>query len=244
LRNQIRISCIKATVLKLAFFISCRPKIDDLTMQSKLLLIILTAVLFWVFKFYVPYGLYIVLPINLFVTFLHELGHAIFALLTGGQVHEVFIHANGSGYAATAGGIRLLILMGGYIGSALFGNLLLYIGICKPKISIIALYVIIGIMMFTAVWWFSSVFTSILLIVFSILVFWMSKKSKVSAANWLVILGTASIVYILMDYNAGPSSDLAMFTEIVPILPQAVWAILWLLAVVVITWRTLRKAFA
>ncbi len=213
-------------------------------MQAKILLIILTAVLFWVFKFYVPYGVYIVLPISLFVTFLHELGHGIFAILTGGEVREVFIHANGSGYAATAGGIRLLILMGGYIGSALFGNLLLYIGICKPKISVITLYVIVGIMLFTAVWWFSSIFTSILLILFSVLLFWMSKKSKASAANWLVILGTASIIYILMDYNAGPSSDLARFTEILPFLPQAAWAIVWLILVAAITWTTLRKAFA
>lgn len=213
-------------------------------MQAKILLIILTAVLFWVFKFYVPYGVYIVLPISLFVTFLHELGHGIFAIFTGGEVREVFIHANGSGYAATAGGIRLLILMGGYIGSALFGNLLLYIGICKPKISVITLYVIVGIMLVTAFWWFSSIFTSILLILFSVLLFWMSKKSKASAANWLVILGTASVVYILMDYNAGPSSDLARFTEILPFLQQAAWAIVWVILVAAITWTTLRKAFA
>ncbi len=213
-------------------------------MQAKILLIILTAVLFWVFKFYVPYGGYIILPINLFVIFLHELGHAIFAILTGGDVHEVFIHANGSGYAATAGGIRFLILMGGYIGSALFGNLLLYIGIRKPQISVITLYVIIGIMLFTAVWWFSSVLTSLLLILFSGLLLWMGKKSKASAANWLVVLGTASIIYILMDFNGGPSSDLARFTEILPFLPQAIWAIVWLILVAAITWATLRKAFA
>ncbi|MGQ1787709.1 MULTISPECIES: M50 family metallopeptidase [unclassified Saccharicrinis] len=212
-------------------------------MRYKLLLIILTAVVYWILQNYVPYGAYIILPINLFVTFLHEFGHAIFAIISGGDVQEVFIQTNGAGYAVTAGGFRPLILMGGYIGSALFGNLLLHIGLCKPKTSVIALYVIIAILVFTAVWWYSSPVTSFLLIMFSALAFWMSKKSKSSVANLLVILGTASIIYIIMDYNSGPSSDLARFTEIIPILPQAAWAIVWLIIVVWITWLTLKNAF-
>ncbi len=212
-------------------------------MRPKLVLIVLTALVYWILQNYVPYGAYIILPINLFVTFLHEFGHALFAIISGGEVREVFIQSNGAGYAVTAGGGRLLILMGGYIGSALFGNLLLYIGLCKPKTSIFTLYVIIAILLFTAVWWFSSIFTSVLLIVFSGLAFWMARKSKANVANVLVILGTASIIYILMDYNSGPSSDLAKFSEIIPILPQAVWAVVWLLIVMFITWKTLRNAF-
>jgi len=211
-------------------------------MKSKLLLIILTAILYWVFQNYVPYGAYITLPVNLFVTFLHELGHAFFALITGGNVHEVMIQSNGAGHAVTSGGLRLLILMGGYIGSALFGNLLLHIGLSKPKTSIITLYVIIAILLFTAIWWFSSIFTSALLIIFSALAFWLSKKSKANVANLLIILGTASLVYIIMDYNSGPSSDLAKFTEIIPLLPQAIWAIIWLVVVLYITWKNLQHS--
>lgn len=212
-------------------------------MKSKLFLIVFSAIIYWVLVNYVPFGMYIVLPINLFVTFLHELGHAVFALITGGNVHEVFIQSNGAGYAVTSGGFVPLILMGGYIGSALFGNLLLFIGICKPKTSMVALYVIIAILVFTAIWWYSSIFTTILLLLFSGLAFLLSKKSKKLVADLLVVIGTVSLLYIIMDYNSGPSSDLAKFTEIVPILPQAIWAIVWLILVVWMTYLTLKKAF-
>jgi len=212
-------------------------------MKSKLSIIILTAILYWILQNYIPYGVYIILPINLFVTFLHEFGHAFFALITGGTVHEVYIQANGAGHAVTSGGFVPLILMGGYIGSAIFGNLLLHIGIRKAKTSIITLYVIIAILLFTATWWFSSMFTSALLIIFSALAFWLSKKSKNAISNLLIILGTASILYIIMDYNSGPTSDLSKFTQSIPILPQTAWAIIWLLIVVYITWLNLRRCF-
>ena len=210
--------------------------------KSKLFLVIVTAIVYWVLYSYVPYGMFLLLPVNLFVTFLHEFGHASFALITGGDVHEVYIQANGAGYAVTAGGWRPLILMGGYIGSALLGNLLLYVGLYKPKISIAATYVMIALLVFTALWWYSSLFTSVLLIAFGALLFWMTRKSKVNISRWLVVIGTASIIYIIMDYNSGPSSDLAKFTEIVPVFPKAVWAIVWLVIVVFITWRALKKS--
>ncbi len=214
-----------------------------LNMKSKLFLIVLTAFLYWVIQNYVPYGAYALMPINLFVTFLHELGHALFALITGGSVHEVYIQSDGSGHAVTAGGFIPLILMGGYIGSALLGNLLLFIGLCKPKSSIITLYLLIALLVFTAIWWYSHWFTSALLIVIAALAFWISKKSKNLVANLLIIIGTASIIYIIMDYNAGPSSDLARFTEIIPIFPKAVWAIIWLIAVMLITWKNMHYSY-
>lgn len=212
-------------------------------MNKKLLLIIITAILYWALVNYIPYGMYIILPINLFVTFLHEFGHAFFALITGGNVHEVMIQPNGAGYAVTSGGFSPLILMGGYIGSAIFGNLLLYIGISKPKTSIITMYAIIAILLFTATFWFSSLFTSILLVAFSALAIWLSKKSKATIANLLIVIGTASIIYIISDYAVGPSSDIAKFSKMIPLLPQAAWAIIWLCIVVYISYKTLKYSF-
>ncbi len=212
-------------------------------MQSKLILIILTAILFWILVVYVPYGTFIILPINLFVTFLHEFGHSLFAILTGGSVNELLINANGSGHAVTAGGFLPLILMGGYIGSAIFGNLLLKVGLKNTKFSIFTLYIIIIASVFSAIWWYSSLFTSSILILFAAGCFWLTKESKNMVSNLLIIIGTSSITYILLDYNNGPSSDLAKFTEMIPILPKTVWAIVWLLLVAFITYKNLKSSF-
>ncbi len=209
-------------------------------MRNKLFLILITALLYWLLVNYVPYGMYIVLPINLFVTFLHELGHSLFAVLTGGNVYEVMVQPNGAGYAVTSGGFAPLVLMGGYIGSALFGNLLLHIGLKKPKSALITIYIMAFVFVATAIIWYSSIFTSLLLILFSIFVIWISKKSKSTIANFLIVTGTASIIFIINDYNVGPSSDIAKFSKILPILPPVVWSVLWLLIVILITWRNLK----
>lgn len=99
-----------------------------MTKQNNILLLVGLLALYVTLQ-YIPYGKTLLYPINLIVTFLHEFGHAFFAIITGGSVHSIEINADGSGLAMTGGGIRGIVLMGGYIGSALFGNILLYVSI-------------------------------------------------------------------------------------------------------------------
>ncbi|MBP6828065.1 MAG: M50 family metallopeptidase, partial [Saprospiraceae bacterium] len=70
------------------------------------------------------FGNLVLYPVTLLVTFLHELGHALGALLTGGAVEGMQINADGSGYTVTRGGSPGIVLMGGYLGSAVLGNVL------------------------------------------------------------------------------------------------------------------------
>jgi len=205
-------------------------------MRKKLFIIILTAILYWIIKNYVPYGGYIVYPITLLVTFFHETGHALFALLTGGMVEGIQINSDGSGFARIGGGWSFLVLPGGYIGSALWGNLLLYMALYKEKYSRFLLYFIIAILVFSAIVWFNSIGTSALLIAFAAFLVWMSRQKTGVISSVLLILGTTSLIYIIMDFNGGPSSDLARFTALIPILPAFLWAIVWLVAVLALTY--------
>lgn len=63
-------------------------------------------------------------PFRLFVTFVHEAGHGLAAILTGGQFEHFEVMANGAGLATTRGGSRAVILPAGYMGAALFGTLM------------------------------------------------------------------------------------------------------------------------
>src|SRR2546428_10629619 len=58
---------------------------------------------------YMPFGFVVVYPLRLFVTFIHEGGHALAALLTLGSVERLVIHANASGETYTYGGLSILI---------------------------------------------------------------------------------------------------------------------------------------
>jgi len=75
-----------------------------------------------------PFGWALVYPIRLFVTFIHEGGHAIAAILTFGQVERLHVFLDASGETLTRGGFPLAIASAGYLTSTVFGALLLMLG--------------------------------------------------------------------------------------------------------------------
>ncbi len=114
---------------------------EDAKPQLKLLLIATFATIaLW----FIPYAEYIVYPIRLFVTFVHESGHAIIAFVTGGSVQSLTISADGSGvvYSAPSGMIgALLTSSAGYLSTTFFGVLMLYLirrNISPHKILLLA----------------------------------------------------------------------------------------------------------
>ena len=64
-------------------------------------------------------------PLRVFVVLLHELGHGLAAVLTGGTIERIAVNADLSGVCWSRGGWRLVILPAGYLGSMLFGGLIL-----------------------------------------------------------------------------------------------------------------------
>lgn len=88
-------------------------------------------------------------PVEIFVTTLHELGHAIACILTGGSVHGLTIVSDGQGHAGLTmcqGGIPFIYSQTGYLGAAFFGCLLLWLGKvpARAKATLIGLGVMIG----------------------------------------------------------------------------------------------------
>lgn len=68
---------------------------------------------------------FITQPLRLFVTMIHELGHGMSAVLSGGEFLRFEVTKRGAGVAYTRGGYRPLIIQAGYLGTAVFGGALL-----------------------------------------------------------------------------------------------------------------------
>lgn len=64
-------------------------------------------------------------PFQVYGTFVHELSHGVAAVLTGGSFWRFVVHPDLSGTAVSAGGIRWIVISSGYIGSAIFGGVLI-----------------------------------------------------------------------------------------------------------------------
>jgi hypothetical protein len=77
---------------------------------------------------FIPFAEILTYPFRIFVTFIHEGGHAIAALLTGNSVASLSVAMNASGETYTTQGGRLaqmFVASAGYIGAMAYGALLL-----------------------------------------------------------------------------------------------------------------------
>ena len=98
---------------------------QDARPQAMTLLIAATiSVVLW----FIPFAEVLTYPFRIFVTFIHEGGHALAALLTGNSVASLSVAPNASGETyTTEGGLisNMFVSSAGYLGSMAFGALLL-----------------------------------------------------------------------------------------------------------------------
>jgi len=98
---------------------------QDARPQAMTLLIAATiSVVLW----FIPFAEFLTYPFRIFVTFIHEGGHALAALLTGNSVASLSVAMNASGETYTSqGGIisQVFISSAGYVGAMAFGAMLL-----------------------------------------------------------------------------------------------------------------------
>ncbi len=203
----------------------------------KKLAYLLVSILLYLFICRTPTLEMIAWPISMLCTFLHEFGHAFFSIISGGTVHSLAVNTDGSGVTTTSGGSQGLCTIGGYVGSALFGNLMLWLS--GSKWSSITLKVIAGAMFIASILWFDNIVTTAILFFFSVGLFFISMIPFNSFM--LSFLGVACVIYIIQDFDVGPTSDLQAYEQEVGLFPAGVWMYIWLGIVLASTAFTLWK---
>src|ERR1044072_2842157 len=107
-----------------------RPQVTTLLLATALSLCL------W----FLPYAEFLAYPFRIFVTFIHEGGHALAAFVTGNSVHSLTVSPDGSGLVySTSGGMlsSLFVSSAGYLGSMTFGALLLWLVRHRVKAKVV-----------------------------------------------------------------------------------------------------------
>jgi len=205
-------------------------------------------------------------PFRLLITIVHELGHGVAALITGGGFRNFTIAPDGSGLAYTAGGWRMVIIPAGYLGVAIFSAVLFRLG-GNQKTSRWALGIIGGAMLVLSLIFgrpgaasIQAVAGSVLGMVFGVIfgalflrlafkasaelitffIHFIAVKAALEAFNDIfVVIGLAS--------NPGIRTDAQSMAELTHI-PAIIWGGVWVVfAAVVIgaaVWRRTRDGIA
>ena len=129
--------------------------------------------------------------------------------------------------------------MGGYIGSALFGNFLLYMGFVYQKYSKYVLYALAGVLIIISTVWSADLTNTAFVLAFLLGIF-LINRTKYNHI-FLMLLGVLCVGHIINDFNVGPTSDLAKFTEVWPMISANGWMYIWLVFAVGITCFTLYR---
>lgn len=104
--------------MKIQIAQDARPQVRALLIAAAL------TVMLW----FIPFAEILTYPFRIFVTFIHEGGHALAALVTGNEVHSLSVAMDGSGevYSKNGGMLsQLFVSSAGYLGAMSFGALLL-----------------------------------------------------------------------------------------------------------------------
>ena len=181
-----------------------------------------------------------VYPLKIFVVFMHEVSHGLAALVTGGKIIEIQINPQQGGHALTQGGSRFWTLTAGYLGSLLWGGLILLLAARTHLDKAISILIGLG-MVAISIGFGESTFTYLFGIGFGVVLLAIGFFLPEVVNDWILrVIGVTSCLYAILDIKsdvldrAHLRSDARMLSEETGI-PTEVWGALWILIAIALT---------
>jgi len=213
---------------------------------------------------FIPYAEFLAYPFRIFVTFIHEGGHALAAFITGNSVHSLTVSPDGSGlvYSTDSGMLSsLFVSSAGYLGAMTFGALMLWLVRHRVKAKVVlaasgALVLLLATVFgFLAPLWNVSLpglFTLVAGVVIPLGLFAAAKYLKPRAAAFLVsFLAVQCVLNAVFDLRnvlyASAFTD--MHTDAANMaaatgIPSVFWVLFWIVTAFIIVTLALRAYVA
>jgi hypothetical protein len=213
----------------------------------------------------IPFVSALIGPLDQFDTMVHEMSHALVCMLTGGHVSGLTIVSDGNGHGGLTfcrGGNSFLYTQAGYLGTAFFGCLLIFLGqftkaskvvLCAIGASMaLATVFLVGANVFAT--GFQGFFSFAWGLALSAFLIWAGLKWQHRYANLLILflaaqtaLNSISSVFILVRLYMGAlpdgawsdASNMAQMTGI----PALVWSLFWVVCSVFMLLLTLKWTY-
>ena len=190
-----------------------------------------------------------VYPLKILVVFFHEVSHAIAAWATGGSVGGIQLEAAQGGVCQVAGGNAFIVLTAGYLGSLVWGGIILNLAARtkadKPVAGLLGvLLLVITAWLVRPVLHFGFLFgalTGVALLASGIYL------PQWSNSALLKVIGLTSCLYAVLDIKSDildrPElhSDAYMLAELTHT-PTLLWGVIWIVIAALLSLRFLATA--
>jgi hypothetical protein len=213
---------------------------------------------------FIPYAELLTYPFRIFVTFIHEGGHALAALVTGNTVQSLSVAMNASGETyTTEGGFisRLLVSSAGYVGAMAYGALLLVlirkaiaarIVLLGSAAIVFALTLIYGLFKPIVTWGalsgipFTLVAGTLLTVGLVLLAKYASARVATFFVSFLAVqcvlnalLDLKTIFFLSSPFAPDVPTDAVNMAKVTGI-PALFWAVMWIALALAILWIAMR----
>ena len=179
-------------------------------------------------------------PIKIFVVFMHEVSHGLAAIATGGRIVEIQINPQQGGHALTQGGSRFWTLTAGYLGSLLWGGLILLLAARTHFDNRISILIGLG-MVTISIFYGKRIFTYLFGIGFGVALIAIGFYLSETINDWILrTIGVTSCLYAILDIKSDAldrsnlRSDARILSELTGI-PTKIWGVLWILIAIGLT---------
>lgn len=209
---------------------------------------------------------WLIYPLRLLVTFIHETSHALAAIVTGGELNEFVVNPDGSGFVSVSGGNPILIAPAGYLGTAIFGVWLFIANNRMRSVRILAFALGLATFVFSMMLLYFDNFapnawegenTQLAIMIGTatggglMLIGWLTHKYFV---RWLLLVlamccsleALLDITFIASasDQSGIQRSDLYKFAELTQIFNATTWAYIWIIIAIAIFILALRFSYS
>jgi hypothetical protein len=191
----------------------------------------------------------LVYPLKIFVVLLHEVSHAMMSVATGGSIERITLDPMQGGACYCPGGNAFLTLSAGYLGSLLWGGLMLSAA-RKSRVKSQWVNGLIGALVIgLTLLYVRNAFGFVFGIAFGLAMFAVSKKLSDGVNRALLLtLGLTSALYAILDIKSDVldrpevRSDAFMLAEITGV-PTLIWGVVWISLALALSFWLLRRAY-
>lgn len=158
------------------------------TGRSQGLLILIFAATVFIILNRVPFGHYIQWPFVIITTFIHEMGHGLTAILTGGNLIQIEVYQNASGLAqiqSITGWRQAAIAAGGLLAPSLAGGVFIIAG-KSPRASSRVFLMFSVFLIICCALWVRSTFGLLVLLPTGLLFLILSIKGSIALQHFII----------------------------------------------------------
>lgn len=188
----------------------------------------------------IPLLNYLLFPFKIMTVALHEFGHALMCVLTGGKVKAIELDLEQGGVTKMTGGSKMCFLPAGYLGSSLLGALMVMSAFDSRLLASKVASVVFGIIMILVLIWARNWVARVTTVVFIALIVGLFFIEEGAGIRYVMLfLGVMSCLYSIWDifedlvFRRVNESDASQFAKVCFCCPAQVWGLIWALISIV-----------